>query len=209
MTSALALLLVRIMQAPLRMWRRCADRILAPLLLRARNVVCGSGVRLYGLPIIVRAAGASIVLGDRVALRSRAANNPLIARPCTLAALRDGAVIEIGSDVGMSGVTLVATTEIKVGPRTLIGAEAMILDSDFHPLDPLQRRVHQTAGAKSAPVCIGSDVFISARAIILKGVTVGDGAVIAAGAVVSKDVAPGDIVAGNPARTVGLVTSKP
>ena len=81
----------------------------------------------------------------------------------------------------------------------------MILDSDFHPLDPRQRRIHPTAAANSIPIHIGCDVFIGARAIILKGVTIGDGAVIAAAAVVTKDVPPGSIVGGNPARVIGSI----
>jgi acetyltransferase-like isoleucine patch superfamily enzyme len=52
------------------------------------------------------------------------------------------------------------------------------------------------------PVAIGDNVWIGAKAIILKGVTIGDGAVVAAGSVVTKDVAPGVLVAGNPARTL-------
>ena len=146
-----------------------------------------------------------IALGDHVCLRSRTASNVLLTRRCVLAATRDEAVLEIGDNVGISGATLVASTGIFVGPRTLIGAEAMIVDTDFHPLDPAQRRIHQTAGALSGPVHVGSDVFIGARALILKGVSIGDGAVVGAGAVVTKDVAPGAIVGGNPARVIGSV----
>jgi acetyltransferase-like isoleucine patch superfamily enzyme len=207
MSSALARIFLRLFLLPRRLSWLCEDRVLGPLVLAARGVSFGRGVRLYGLPIIARAAGASITLKDHVGLRSRTADNPLIARPCVLSALHDGAVVEIGNNVGISGATLVATKGITVGERTLIGAAALVLDSDFHPLDPAQRRNHETAGAKSAPVQIGSDVFIGARAIILKGVTIGDGAVIAAGAVVVRSVAAGDIVAGNPARRVGSVTT--
>src|SRR5690554_6500284 len=53
-----------------------------------------------------------------------------------------------------------------------------------------------------APVHIGCDVWIGAGAILLKGVTIGDQAVIAAGAVVTKDVEPGSIVGGVPARKI-------
>jgi acetyltransferase-like isoleucine patch superfamily enzyme len=208
MSRALALIVLRILCLPQRLWWWCEDNVFGPILLAARGVRCGRGVYLCGVPFIARAAGASIVLGDRIGIRSRTADNALIGRRCTLAALRDGAVIEIGSEAGMSGATLVAMTGIKVGSRTLIGAEAMILDSDFHPLDPAQRRINETADAKSAAVRIGDDVFIGARAVILKGVNIGDGAVIAAGAVVTRDVAPGDIVAGNPARVVGSVTAQ-
>ena len=101
-----------------------------------------------------------------------------------------------------------AAARIDIGDRTMIGAEAFIVDNDFHPLDPGQRASHPTAGAAVKPVWIGKDVFVGARAIILKGVRVGDGAVIGAGAVVAKDVATGDIVAGNPARVVGSVLQK-
>jgi acetyltransferase-like isoleucine patch superfamily enzyme len=52
-------------------------------------------------------------------------------------------------------------------------------------------------------VAIGSDVYIGANAILLPGVTVGDGCVVGAGAVVTTDVAPMKIVAGNPARVIG------
>lgn len=87
----------------------------------------------------------------------------------------------------------------------MIGAGACIWDTDFHPLDPHQRREHQTRDASSAPVCIEGDVFIGARALILKGVRIGWGAVIGAGAVVTKHVEACQIVAGNPARVVGAV----
>ena len=208
MPRTLALLVLRILCLPRRLWWWYEDKVLGPFVLVARGVRSGRGVNLYGVPYIACAGGASIVLGDRVGIRSRTANNVLIGRRCTLAALRDGAVIEIGNGVGVSGATIVAMTRINIGSRTLIGAEAMILDSDFHPLGPAQRRIHETAGAKSAAVHIGDDVFIGARAIILKGVNIGDGAVIAAGAVITRDVAPGDIVAGNPARVVGSATAQ-
>jgi maltose O-acetyltransferase len=55
-----------------------------------------------------------------------------------------------------------------------------------------------------APVTIGKRVFIGADSLVLPGVTVGDDAVVAAGAVVTRDVPPGTIVAGVPARPIGL-----
>lgn len=53
-----------------------------------------------------------------------------------------------------------------------------------------------------AAVKIGHDVWIGRSAIVLAGVTVGDGAVVGAGSVVTKDVPPYAIVAGNPARLI-------
>jgi maltose O-acetyltransferase len=54
----------------------------------------------------------------------------------------------------------------------------------------------------SGPIVIGNGVWIASNAVILPGVTVGDGAVVAAGAVVTKDVAPNTLVGGVPARAI-------
>ena len=57
-------------------------------------------------------------------------------------------------------------------------------------------------GVVAAPVTIGDRAWISFRATVLPGVTVGEGAVVAAGAVVTKDVAPFTLVAGIPAKKI-------
>ena len=96
-----------------------------------------------------------------------------------------------------------ARSVITIGKRVLIGAGACIWDTDFHPLDPILRQQHATRGAKFAPITIEDEVFIGARSLILKGVSIGRGAVIGAGSVVTKNVDAGEIVAGNPARIIG------
>jgi acetyltransferase-like isoleucine patch superfamily enzyme len=73
----------------------------------------------------------------------------------------------------------------------------MIIDNDFHAYSDQGWRTEMQAGAR--PVKIGREVFVAARAIILKGVTIGDRAVIGAGAVVTKDVPADHVAAGNPA----------
>ena len=68
----------------------------------------------------------------------------------------------------------------------------------------MDRDYHSTSHDKKImkPVLIGNNVWVGCRAIILKGVTIGEGAVVAAGAVVTKDVPPFTLVAGNPARVI-------
>ena len=85
-----------------------------------------------------------------------------------------------------------------IGNNVMIGSGVIITTTDSHPIHWEARRLN-TEPPASAPVVIGDDVFISARAIILKGVTIGDGAVIGAGSVVTKSIPPIVIAAGNPA----------
>ncbi|MFN7691728.1 MAG: DapH/DapD/GlmU-related protein, partial [Bacteroidota bacterium] len=64
----------------------------------------------------------------------------------------------------------------------------------------------QKGNIASKPIVIHDKVWISFNAIILKGVTIGEGAVVAAGSVVTKDVAPYTMVAGNPAKFIKNVS---
>jgi acetyltransferase-like isoleucine patch superfamily enzyme len=103
-------------------------------------------------------------------------------------------------NVGASSVSITAAKEVIVGEGTLLGADCLITDTDFHvPLG--NHRWGNDLLANSAPVRIGKGCFIGARSIILKGVTIGDGAVVAAGAVVTKDVPTEHLAAGNPATS--------
>jgi maltose O-acetyltransferase len=87
---------------------------------------------------------------------------------------------------------------IEIGDRVQI-APAVQLYTATHPLDAAER----AGGLESArPIRIGDDVWLGGGAIILPGVTIGAGSVVAAGAVVTRDVPPGVLVAGNPARVV-------
>ena len=85
---------------------------------------------------------------------------------------------------------------IRVGDDVSIGPEAAILTLGHDP---------QSAdfADQGGDVNIGNRVWIADRAIVLPGVTIGDGAVVGAGAVVTRDVEPFAIVAGSPARKVG------
>lgn len=107
--------------------------------------------------------------------------------------------VELGDHVYVTGNSQFLVTErLVVGSRCAIAFGVLVMDSDMHDL--------QVAGrprrARTAPIHIGDDVWIGARATILKGVTIGDGAVVAAGAVVTSDVPAGTLVGGVPARVL-------
>jgi acetyltransferase-like isoleucine patch superfamily enzyme len=103
----------------------------------------------------------------------------------------------------MSGACLCAAQSLTIGENTMIGADALITDTDFHHPLPGWKWGNDAVGV-SRPVVIGRGCFIGARAIILKGVTIGDGAVVAAGAVVTRDVPTNHLAIGNPAMVKPL-----
>jgi maltose O-acetyltransferase len=89
-------------------------------------------------------------------------------------------------------------SQIRIGERCALGMEVMLVTST-HPIATHERRAGDVDGQ---PLTIGNGCWIGARAVILPGVHVGDGAVIAAGAVVVSDCEPDTIYAGVPARPV-------
>ena len=155
-------------------------------------------VMFAGRPLISVASNSTFLVGPNVEIASALRANPLgCAQPSVLRTLAPGARLIFGPQVGLSAAVICAGLSIEIGAGTLIGSGAMILDNDFHVHSPQGWRTDVQTGAR--PVKIGRQVFIGARAIILKGVTVGDGAMIGAGAVVTKDVPAGELAAGNPA----------
>jgi hypothetical protein len=162
----------------------------------------GRGWKIFGRPIIQRHRGSRIDLGDGLYLRSWPRSNPLApTAPVVLSTRRADAAIEVGEDCGFTGTTLVAADRIYIGDRVQVGGNASIVDFDFHPLAPEERAENFNDGAH-APIVIEDDVFVGMEALVLKGVTVGEGAVVGAGSVVTQDVPSRTAVAGNPATVV-------
>lgn len=111
------------------------------------------------------------------------------------------------------GTRIWSQASVSIGDYVLIAHLVDIHDTNSHPVDWQERRLdtemilsgqgyRTPTQTISAPVVIEDDVWIGFKAIILKGVRVGRGAIVAAGAVVTKDVAPWTVVAGNPARLI-------
>jgi maltose O-acetyltransferase len=105
--------------------------------------------------------------------------------------------IHLGDEVFLNfNCVILDIVAVIIGDRTQIGPAVQIYAAD-HPRDAATRRTGLEFGR---PVRIGCDVWIGGGAIILPGVSIGDGAVIGAGSVVTRDVAADQIVTGNPAR---------
>ncbi len=133
----------------------------------------------------------------------------------------DSGVIKIGKRTFINaGTNIISINEIEIGDDVTIGWNIYIYDHDSHSLDYRFRKddierqredfyanrnfifSKDWSTVKSAPVKICNKVWIGFNAIILKGVTIGEGAIVAAGAVVTKDVPAWTVVAGNPATIV-------
>jgi acetyltransferase-like isoleucine patch superfamily enzyme len=118
-------------------------------------------------------------------------DNWLIAHP--------GDVLELGERVFVSQHCTLSGT-VSIGADTLIAGYVTIIDAN-HEYTDASRPIREQGGRKH-PISIGKDVWIGAHAVILQGVTIGDGAVVAANATVTHDVPPNAVVGGTPARII-------
>lgn len=110
-----------------------------------------------------------------------------------------GAYLELGDEVVINNGTIISAQErVVLGEGCAIGFHVLMMDSDQHAVVPGER-------AKSAPIVLGKHVWVGSKAIVLRGVTIGDHAVVAAGAVVTKDVPAHAVVAGVPAKVVRML----
>lgn len=160
------------------------------------------GWHFYGIPIIQKHRRSQITFGTGLQLRSSLRSNPLGANHSViLATWTAGACLEVGSDFAMTGGALCSAERITIGNNVAVGANTTIVDTDFHPLNPIER-LSNPAIAKTAPVTIEDRAFVGMNCLILKGVTIGQDSIVGAGSVVSQDVPPHVIVAGNPARVI-------
>jgi acetyltransferase-like isoleucine patch superfamily enzyme len=114
-----------------------------------------------------------------------------------------GGFIRIGSkSVLGEEITFSTYEEISIGRECVIADRAMFIDFDHVIADPEQAIRKQ--GLYSKPVRVGNNVWIGYGACILRGVTIGDGAVVGTNSVVTKDVPAGAIVGGVPARVLRM-----
>jgi acetyltransferase-like isoleucine patch superfamily enzyme len=116
----------------------------------------------------------------------------------------DAPELSFGDDCFVAGqVQFTLNKRIAVGNHVLIAGRADIQDSDGHPSDPSRRmRGEDMEDEDIAPVTIQDYAWIGRDAHVLKGVTIGRGAVVAAGSVVVSDVPDGAIAMGVPARVL-------
>lgn len=123
-----------------------------------------------------------------------------------------GGSIKIGDNCSLSEHSrIVSANKVEIGNRVLIAHNVNIIDNISHPIDANLRHEDfmnsysvgmKEYDIKSAPVIIEDDVWIGLNCTIMKGVTIGRGAIIGSGSMVTKDVKPWTVNVGNPLKCV-------
>jgi maltose O-acetyltransferase len=114
-------------------------------------------------------------------------------------AARLGWDVTIGPHGGV-GEGCILSGEVHVGPHVTMGPGCRFITGD-HPVPPDFGRFRDMR-SRHAPIWVEEDVFLGAGVTVLPGVRIGRGAAVGAAAVVAKDVPPGAVVVGNPARVL-------
>lgn len=149
---------------------------------------CGNNFRALNYGRVMAAPGYEIHVGDNVCLEKgvRLSMGP-------------GAKIFIGDNTYLADYAhILSVDEVQIGKDCAISWHVLFMDTSSHPI----AFGDDTPVTRVSPIVVQDHVWIGCRAVILKGVTIGEGAVVANNAIVTKDVPPRTLVGGNPAQVI-------
>jgi acetyltransferase-like isoleucine patch superfamily enzyme len=170
----------RLKKLPRVLWGRWTLR-------RASSV--GSWTRVRGRPQVSN--HGTMIVGSRVRIVSTPVRSELACEPGGTLRIGDGTFVNYGTSIA-------ARASIEIGRDCQIGTYCIILDNDYHSVEPERRNILPP----SEPIVIGDNVWLGARVTVLKGVRIGDGAVVGAGSVVTRDIPARSVAVGVPARVI-------
>lgn len=155
-------------------------------------------VSFNGFTVVYAFRKSRIYWGRNIVINSHPLSNLAGMHQRTILVARDGGIIRFGNNISVSGITIYALDSVEIGDNTQIGANTIIMDNDFHPLDVAARRINYRNAIGRKPVHIGNDCFIGMNAIICKGTVLGDRCIVGAGSVVSGVFPDDSVIVGNP-----------
>jgi len=170
--------------------------------LKWKGAKVGNQCQMNGKVVFSLSDGATLEIGNNFICRSGFRGHIL---GDELSSFHISGGVRIGDDSGMSATNINCAESIMIGSHVLIGAGCLITDSNHHSLDWKERCLKGDKNIKNAPIKICDYVFIGAKSIVLKGVTIGEKSIIAAGSVVVNDIPANCIAGGNPCRVIKLL----
>ena len=182
-----------------------------PFLYRKKNIHIGKNFFSDGLFDLRVEDDGELYIGDKVSLINSTYYNGFGVVKKNSIYVKNKAKLSIGDFTGLTGVSIYCAKSIIIGNYVLVGANCFIFDTDFHPIDPVQRRDQiksNVAFGESKPVVLKENCFIGANTIISKGVTIGENSVIAAGSRIIKDVPANEVWGGNPSKFIKKIQSE-
>jgi acetyltransferase-like isoleucine patch superfamily enzyme len=176
-----------------------------------------SGSVLAGFAVDARSGTAE----ERVSIGKRSVLS------CLIVLERDLGIVSIGNDTYIGASQILCGKEISIGSNVLISWGCTICDHDSHSLNWRDRsqdvwkwregllrnglteasKMKDWKMVKMEPIVICDKVWLGMNVTVLKGVTIGEGAVVAAGSIVTKDIPPWSLAGGNPARIIRKLPS--
>jgi len=162
--------------------------------MRLRGVIARRRYVTGGGDLLLVRNGVQIVKRDGGGQQLRLGRGVRMAEHVRLIFEGPDGMIELGDDTFLNARCEIRAREhVRIGAHCRLAFDVVVMDTNHH---------HIEGSRTTAPTTIGDRVWIGARALVLRGVTVGDGAVVAAGSIVTHDVPARTLVAGSPAKAI-------
>lgn len=169
----------------------------------------GKKLRTNGLIRIHMWGRGKISIGNNVRINSGGMTNPIGYDVRTQFQVLENGNLSIGNNVGISNTAITCANKVTIEDNVYIGAGVKIYDTDFHPIDYMDRVLKKDSNkTMSRPIIISEGVFIGSGSLILKGVKIGQHSVVGAGSVVTKSIPSNEVWAGNPAHYIRNINNE-
>lgn len=175
----------------------------------SKKVIFRGDVKIFGrMPYFKVRHNSKCIIGNNVTFNSDERRlDTALTNICNLS-IGFNAILTIGDNTVLNGVSITAFQRVEIGKMCQIASNTFIADTDFHPIDPEERKKqtcrleYDKNKVNKKEIIICDNVWIGWGAIILKGAKIGNNSIVAAGSIVTGEFPDNVIIAGNPAKIV-------